>query len=170
MTKPRKRARNLWAPGMVYAVPLGDGSFGVAQAVDEMLTNVIYVALFSDRLDIVPRSPVYPQAASGIALVATWRQDLNRGEWAPLGVAPLAFEKAVFPNERFAASGYVGAKHQDAGLLAEFLAAFHGVVPWNVLFEEDYYDRLLIPGIRRPATAVILNPAAREEYRRTHDE
>ncbi len=153
---------------MVFAVPLPDGSFGLAQAVDAMMVNVIYVALFSDRFPAVPGSVVTPRASSALSLTATWRQALNRGDWPSVGGAPLAFTKAEFPSERFAASGYVGAKHYDAGILAKFLAAYHGLLPWNVMFDESFYDQLLLDGVKRPSTAVVLGTVERDAYRREH--
>ena len=151
---------------MVYAVPLPDGTFGLAQSVDAMAVNIIYVSLFADRLTALPPSTVCPSAATVVALAATWRQELNRGDWFALGVAPVVIEKSQVPNERFAASGYVGATHDDAGILVDLLAAWHGLIPWNVMADESFYDKLLAPGVRRPPTAVLLNAAEREAYRR----
>lgn len=162
----RKRVR--WAPGAVYAVPLTDGSYGLAQAIDAMMVNVIYVALFAARLPAVPEVVPELRPETIVSLAATWRQDLDRGDWPYVGGAPLVVRKAAFPNERFAASGYVGAKHYDAGILADFLSAYHGLLPWNVMHVEDYYDRLLAPGVPRPDTAQLLDPAARAAYRAEH--
>ena len=159
----RKRVR--WAPGAVYAVPLGDGSFGVAQAIDAMMVNVIYVALFADRLPALPVDLPRLRRTAVVALTATWRQHLNRGDWPYIGAAAPVVPKDAFPNEQLAKSGYVGAKHFDAGILANFLAACHGLVPWNVMYVEDYYDRLLAPGVTRPVAARVLDPDARAAYR-----
>ena len=153
---------------MVFAVPLPDGSFGLAQAVDAMMVNIIYVALFSDRFPGLPQSTVAPRTSSAVALSATWRQHLNRGDWPSIGVAPPVFKKAQFPAERFALSGYVGAKHYDAGILADLLAAYHGLIPWNGMHDESYYDHFLLPGRKRPATALVLGAAERDAYRRDH--
>jgi hypothetical protein len=149
----------------VYAVPLEDGSFGFAQAVEAMMANIVYVALLGVRRP--GRPDAVPALTPGdiVSLAATWRQDLNRGDWPQLGPAPLVVTKVDFPNERFAQARYVGAKHYDAGILADFLSAYHGLLPWNVLYEEDYYDRLLPPGVARPPNAVVLSPAERESYR-----
>ena len=124
---------------MVYAVPLTDGSLGIAQAGEaqgEML-NVIYVALFSDRHSCVPDEPPPLKREDSIALVATWRQGLNRGDWLTVGHAPEVFRTPEFPNERYAKNGYVGAQHQDTGLLSNFLSAYHGLIPWNVMHDPE---------------------------------
>jgi hypothetical protein len=168
MPRSKGRKRILWAPGATYAVPLTDGSFGLAQAVDAMMENVIYVALFADRFSELPVGPPPLRRESIVSLTATWRQHLNRGDWPFLGQASLCVGKSAFPNERFARNGYVGAKHADAGLLAQFLSAYHGLLPWNAMYLEDYYDKFLAPGVSRPANAVILDSAARTAYQITH--
>ena len=160
-----RKKRTRWAPGVVYAVPLTDGSYGVAQAVDAMMVNVIYVALFRSRLQSLPDASPSLSRSDVVALTATWRRDLENGDWPVLGSADLAVEKAEFPNERFASKGYIGAKHFDAELLAEFLSAYHGLLPWNVSYEEDAYDQMLAPGICRPDSAIVLDPEARNAYR-----
>lgn len=164
--KGKKRVR--WAPGAVYAVPLTDGSFGLAQAIDAMMENVIYVALFADRFGELPVDPPPLRRESIVSLTATWRQHLNRGDWPFLGKASICVPKSAFPNERFARNWYVGAKHADAALLAQFLSAYHGLLPWNVMYVEDYYDKFLAPGVPRPVNAVILDSDARTAYQRTH--
>jgi hypothetical protein len=153
---------------MVYAVPLADGSFGVAQVgeVQGPFIKVIYVALFAERYAHLPDEVPSLNSESAVSLVATWVQSLNRGEWISLGVAPEIFKKSEFPNEEYASNGYVGAKNYDAGLLAGFLSALHGLLPWNVMHDPAYYDKLLRPGLVRPKAAMILNESEREKYRR----
>jgi hypothetical protein len=150
---------------MTYAVPLSDGSFGIAQAGEAMMTNVIYVALFSNRLPVLSDRPPELERQSAVALSATWRRALNRGDWPSLQQIPEAFHKADFPNERFA-PGYVGAKHHDAGVLRDFLCAYHGLIPWNAMHDPAFYDHLLLSGLKRPDGAVLLDDQARAKYRR----
>ena len=165
MYPPMTGKRSRWAPGAVYAVPLADGSFGFAQAIDAMMDNVIYVALFDNRVHEAPSGPPVLDRQRVVSLAATWRQHLNRGDWAPLGVVAPVVRKSDFPNERFARAGYVGAKHYDAGILADFLSAYQGLLPWNVLYDEGYYDHLLAPGVARPSTVRVLDGEARTAYR-----
>lgn len=167
---PMSRAaypKSRWKPGMVYAVPLCDGSFGVAQAVDSMMTNIIYVAIFSIRHESLPSAAPLLSPETAVALLATWRQALNRGDWPALGLAAPVFQKHQFANESFASSGYVGAKHYDAKIIANLLSAFHGLTPWNVMADERYFESMLSSGVA-PASAIILSPAERDAYRREH--
>jgi len=159
-----KRPR--YTPGMVYAVPLADGTFGIAQAGEAMWPNVIYVALYLDRYPDVPADVPSLQRENVVSRVATWKKDLNKDTWLPLGVATQMAAPHEFPNEASADQGYVGAKHYGVGILAEFLSAFHGLLPWNVMFDPAYYDRLLAPGAARSDKIRMLSDADRTTYRR----
>ena len=163
---PYKKSK--WAPGMTYAMPLPDGSFRIAQAIDTMWPNVIYVALFSNRYQTIPAELPQLKREPVVSLSATWKQHLNRGQWAALGVAIPVFTKSEFPNEQFASDGYVGASNSDAGLLSDFLAAFHGIEPWNVMYKEDYWERYLMFNVSRPSSAVVMSAEERAAYREQH--
>lgn len=161
---PFKRSR--WGPGMVYAVPLADGTFGHVQAISAAMANVIDIAVFSTRSSHLPSAPPNFAKAEVVSLAATWRQDLNSGRWAALGEAPLAVQSCEMPNQVVLRTGtLVGVKHSDAGLITDLLNAWHGLVPWNVMFDESYFDAMLAPGVSRPSTAVMLAPAQRAAFR-----
>ena len=166
MQNESKPKRTRYKPGMVYAVPLADGSYGLAQAGSAMFPTVIYVALFLDRLDAPPTELPSLDSSRLVSLTATWRKNLNNGEWLPLGVTDLSQSLREHPTERLAAAGYVGAKHYDTGLLSEFLSACHGALPWNVMYDPAFYEELLIPGSGRPDRALILGEKERTLYRR----
>ncbi len=164
MTADRfKRTR--WKEGMVFAVPIEDGRFCLAQAVSDYMPNVIYVSLFSNVYEEIPEQTPVLKNENIISLVATWKQNLNNGSWAKIGVAPVLVNQSQFPNEKFAQNGYVGAKNYDSGLLEDFLSAYHGITPWNVMFKENYWESLLAPGVEVPSSAEILAPEEREKYR-----
>jgi len=162
---PRKFKKARWKPGTVYGVPLSDGRFGIAQAVDAMMENVIYVALFSDIVDSPTESLPPLNRENVISLVATWKQSLSNGTWPFLTVKDLVVSKSDFPNERFSANGYIGAKHYEVGIVQKFLSAYHGLMAWNSMADEDYFDTLLAPGINRPENVILLTPEERRIYR-----
>jgi hypothetical protein len=162
-TTQQKHVR--YKPGTVYAIPLADGSFGLAQAGFPMFPTVIYVALFLDRFKAVPCELPQLEGTRLISLTATWRKNLNKGEWIPLGVSELTPGLLEHPTEALAANGHVGAKHYDAGLLSEFLSACHGALPWNVMHDPAYYEKLLVFGAARPEKAVVLGEEERSAYR-----
>lgn len=159
-----KRVR--WKQGTVYGIPLADGSFGLCQAIDAMMTNIIYIAVFSYRFESLPEHAPILDKKNILSLGATWRQSLNNGSWAFIGVCDPVLEKSMFPNENFADVGYVGAKHSDAGLYSKFLSACFGITPWNTMSEHDYWEEYLNTKNARPNTIIVLDTEARDSYRR----
>lgn len=160
---PFKRSK--WAPGMVYAVPLSDGTYGFAQAISEAMLNVIDVVILRTHSTSVPPVPPSIYAADVISLWATWRQDLNNGNWAALGVSLPIVEASDMPNQKLIAAGSVGVQHANGGLIQHLLNAWHGLVPWNTMHDENYFDSKLAPGVLRPANAIVLASTERDAYR-----
>ena len=155
-----------WKPGMVYAVPLLDGSYCYAQAISEAMPTVIDVAVFRTRTEHMPIEPPGLQRNDVIVLSATWRQALNRGDWAALGVTDLIVDRLDMPNQQLLDAGTtVGIKHSDSGIFESLLNAWYGLEPWNVSYNENYFDERLAPGVTRPDSAVVLSPSERELHR-----
>jgi hypothetical protein len=151
---------------MLYAVPLCDGSYGFVQAIAAAMANVIDITVLSTRSALLPTAPPATSHKDVIALLATWRQDLNGGYWAALGASPLIVNPDEMPNQKLIAMGTtVGIKHSSCGLVSDLLNAWHGLAPWNTMHEENYFDSKLAPGVRRPRTAIVLTPMEREAYR-----
>lgn len=46
--------------------------------------------------------------------------------------------------------------------------AYYGLEPWNVLYEATYYDKMLLDGIKRPKTVLLLDEEERNKYRLEH--
>lgn len=162
---PRFKVRR-WKPGMVYAVPLQDGSFGFAQAIAPAMPTVVDLAVFGARAPALPTALPPLGRDDLVALCATWRQELNNGSWHALGVTTLSVDPMDCPNQKPCASGNdVGIEHYDAGLIERLLDAWHGLTAWNVMYEEDFFDEMLAPGVTRPSTAIVLSPEERAQYR-----
>jgi hypothetical protein len=158
-------ARSKCVDGMVYAMPLVDGSYCYAQAISSSMSVVVNLAVFKVRTTTLLSSPPDLLKHDAIAFTATWRRSLNRGDWAALGVHALIVEPTMHPNEMLEDSNGVGVTHSDLGLITNFMNAWFGLEPWNVWYDEQYFDRLLGPGIARPSTAVVLSKEDRDAYR-----
>jgi hypothetical protein len=147
MTRKRKVS---WDPGVVFAVPLPDGSVGIGQAIALMWANVVYCALTDRRLPSASTHARPLDSDSVVARVALTREQLDYGAWPLLGEQPPVCAKADFSNERFASQGYVGAVVYDAALAEDFLAAFHALTPWDNWHDPDYLDHWLVSPDRKP--------------------
>ena len=62
--------------------------------------------------------------------------------------------------------GSIGStSYGGGGTMTDLANAYWGLEPWNVLYEQNYYDDILLKGISRPKSALILNQADRQKYR-----
>ncbi len=149
-----RRKRVPWEPGDLFGVPLADGSFGIVQAVDPWLPEGgVYAAVTDQRAATFPSDTALAPNTRVIALVEVVDNAFDRGWFPRIGpAAPLA-RRADFPNERFARSGYVGAKSYTGGIVADFLSAWHGLASWTAYKDPEYFDKLLVDGIERPPHA-----------------
>lgn len=166
MAAPFKRTR--WKPGFVFALPLADGSFGIAQSIAPVESWAVDLALLSDRFSKVPSDVPALNRASVVSIQATWSRSLNGGWWAKIGSAPLVVEPDECPNQKLLFRGEkgVGCTHSSEGLLQDFLSAYHGLIPWNVYPAHNFDDRLF-PGLARSKAAYLLDDAARLLYQQT---
>ncbi len=158
-----KRVR--WKQGSVYGIPLDDGGFGLCQAIDLMMPNVVYIAVFSYQFKELPETIPPLNRSDILSLGATWKQDLNNGKWASIGICEPIVGKSEFPNEAFAEDGYIGAVTSDSGLYSKFLAACFGLEPWNTMFDPKYWDKYLNSDNTRPSSVNVLSEDARNQYR-----
>jgi len=163
MEQMNKRVK--WKNGYVYALPLTDGSYSVAQAIDSMMPNIGYCAVFNYRFSCFPPSVPALNKRNIIALLAVTKVSIKIERWSILGEATLAAKKKDFPNERFARKGYVGSVTYDSGLIEDLVSGYYALIPWNALFEETFYDEMLLHGIKRPTSVVILSVEERQKYR-----
>lgn len=163
MKQMNKRVK--WKDGYVYALPLTDGSYSVVQAINSMMLNIGYCAVFNDRFSCFPPSAPALNQRNIIALLAVTKMSIKIERWPILGEAPLVAKKKDFPNERFARKGYVGSVTYDSGLIEDFVSGYHALIPWNVLFDENYYDEMLLRSIKRPSSVIILSAEERRKYR-----
>jgi hypothetical protein len=163
-------ARKTWDVGNLFAVPLADGSFSLGQVVgrEAQVLNSITCAFYRTRVSASALANVraVPAASELIAIQFTTKDSLTRRFWKVLGAYPVELPRHLFPHEDKRAHNWIGAEMFGSGNMVNFLNAYFGLKPWNVMFEEDYYDQLLAPGVSRPRTAIVLSASDREAYRR----
>jgi hypothetical protein len=158
MTSAPFRRTLKWRPGDLFAVPLADRSFGLAQAVAPVKTHAIDFALLSHRFEAVPDEVPSANPRDVIGVRATWRTAVTGGHWGKVGSAALTVVADDCPNQRLLQQGQVEVEHSSWGLVEDFLSSWHGLLPWNLNPAFDF-DRYLMPGTKRPSTARILSPA-----------
>jgi|SRR5688500_10520446 len=136
-------------PGDIFGIPLPDGSMGTGQvlSLEPDALNTVGCAFFAAK--------VGPNGFSGsvepIAALLVTPDLLKSGVWPVKSKAPVFLELHERPYESFRASRWVGVKVTGSGIVQEFLAAYHGLEPWDAWHDPSYLDSLLLPGVARPS-------------------
>src|SRR5687767_4762472 len=107
--------RSRWKPGNVYALPLSDRSFGIAQAIvaSPGLPGVINVAVFDYRYARLVECSTTVARDRVVALLGTWRAEMNGGYWALVGWAEPCVRADEFPNLQL--KSLTGHTHHSGG-------------------------------------------------------
>ena len=140
-------------PGDIFGIPLPDGSMGTGQilSLEPDALNSVGCAFFSVT--------VGPAGLSGsvepIAALLVTPDLLKNGVWPVKSKAPVFLERHERPYELFRASHWVGVKVTGSGIVQEFLAAYHGLTPWDAWHDPNYLDSLLLPGVARPEHVIL---------------
>lgn len=147
--------RKTWDVGNIFAIPLGDGTFGVGHVVgrEAEVLNSVTVALYRTRLaggELSGRTSV-PPLDDLLAVQFTTKDLLTRRIWKVLANVPVDLPGNLFPYEDTRANGWVGAKMIGSGILVRFLRSYHGLDCWDQMHDPDYFDKLLVTKECRPA-------------------
>ncbi len=148
----RPKAQN-WKLGDVFAFALEDGSFGFGQVVGVKGRAPATCALLDER----SASPVFdPEAiatARVLAILHCGDLDLASGRWRVIGHREAVVDPWSGP-----------ANDMTWGVIAQLANAYYGLSPWNE-HGEKAYDKILMPGVRRPSNAKIATDEELEERR-----
>ncbi len=144
MVSPLKR--KAWEVGNVAAVPLSDGTFGLAQVVslEPRIKRAVTIAYFDVRLttDQLRDIVAAPSPDHVVSIQFTDRRALTRGVWRVLCSAPVNLAGIPTPFENTRSSGWVGARFYDSGSITLFLQAFWGIRSWDLM--PEFFNGLLL--------------------------
>jgi hypothetical protein len=160
-SKKNKPKPKQWLTGDVFAVPLVDGSFAFGQVLEKKYCTC---ALFDLRLMDSSLNQETFRSLQPVSIVHLSNGDLlNNGHWQVL------FNEKVTVNPNSGQGGRFGeigsTSYGGCSILEDFSNAYWGLAPWNVMYDENYYDKMLLKGLHRPATILILNEVDRAKYR-----
>ena len=97
-------------------------------------------------------------APTPIAALLVTPDLLTSGSWPVKSKAPVLLEREDRPYECYRPLHWVGAKVTGSGVVQAFLAAYHGLMPWDDWHDPEYLDSLLLPGVNRPKGVVLRTP------------
>jgi hypothetical protein len=91
-----------------------------------------------------------------ISIQIVTRDSLDKGVWPILGPGnPISISEDEFPIADFRMREYVGIKIRDSGIMCDFIAAYHKLTIWDNYFDVFYFDKLLLPNIKRPEGVIL---------------
>lgn len=153
--KPKK-----WEVGDVFAIPLCDNTFSIGQVLDKKYCTC---ALFEIRIN----NPLFNQSdfrkLRPISILHLGTDLLNNGTWQILFSDQVTLDPTSGSGGKFGEVGCIS--YGGGGTMTDLADAYFGLQPWNVMYDEDYYDKMLLKGLSRPGTALVLNETERQKYR-----
>jgi hypothetical protein len=145
--------RSAATSGDVFAVSLGDGTWVLAQVIEDEpgAMNSLLCAFYDQQassLDELRQHVSSLDRYEPIAIEFVTKELLKSGVWPVIDNTPPAHREQFTELSALRRAGYVGAKIRGAGIIRMLLMAFYGLYPWDGLADPEYFDKLLRPGAR----------------------
>ena len=140
-------------PGDIFGIPLPDASMGIGQilSLEPDALNSVGCVFFA----ATARPSGFTGVMEPISVLLVTPDLLKSGVWPVKSQGPVFLEPEERPYEIYRASHWVGVRVTGSGIVQEFLAAYHGLTPWDAWHDPHYLDSLLLPGVERPAHVVL---------------
>jgi hypothetical protein len=139
--------------GDVFAIPLPDGDQAIGQVVarvDDL--GSVGCALFSVKHH--PNGPL-PKLVQPISVLLVTPELLQRRVWPVIEQRAVKVSSRYFGWEAFRRALWVGAKIYGAGIIREFMEAYHGFGSWDAMADPKYFNNLLVKGATQPPSAYV---------------
>lgn len=149
-----------WNIGDVFAIPLLDNTFSFGQVLDKKYCTCVLFAIRSINSGLTFEEF---KKLTPISILHLGKDLLNNGQWKVLFNIKPTLNPDNGSGGKFGTIGCTS--YGGGGIMNDLANAYWGLEPWNVLYVENYYDEILLKGVIRPNTALILNPIDRQKYR-----
>jgi len=158
--RPKKQK---WKVGDIFQVPLENGKYTFGQVVWQSYNNPVCGLFDFSETEV----PTLEEIISFpfISILSLTPNSLDNHRWKVLGNMNVSVQKKDVPK-KFNGTDCIGAVSFTSGTLEDLANAFYGVIPWNVYAEEDYFDQILLPSVKRPSTSKVLSLSERSLYRK----
>ena len=143
--------------GDLFAVPLSDGTYGLGHIIDRDRYSA-RCALFAKRSKVtVSLLKGIDDALRGpLTILDLTSNELNSGAWPVIGHHVVDYSAFKIPTDG------VGVSH-TSGAAPGFLEAYHGLEPWDGMFDPRYHEKQLAPGVLVPTTVRYKRDMAKED-------
>lgn len=158
--RPKKQR---WKVGDIFQIVLKDRTFAFGQILWKNYTQPVCGLFDLNKTDV----PTLDKIISNpfISILSITSISLDNHSWKVLGQMNVTVQKEDVP-EKFNGTPCIGAESFTSGIFEELANAFYGVTPWNVFAEEDCFDQMLLPTVKRPSTVNVLSLSERNLYRK----
>jgi hypothetical protein len=156
--RPKPKKSNI---GDVFVIPLCDNTFSIGQVIDKK--HHCTCALFEIRINVIQLTVSEFKKLRPISILHLSDNLLSNGTWEFL------FNEQVTLNPNSGCGGRygdIGSASFSPEMITDLANAYWGILPWNVMFDENFYDHLLLNSESRPSTALVLNEIERQKYRK----
>ena len=150
-TKRTRRKRQKWQVGDYFLIMLKDGEFSIGQAIAEIskIYSVVCV-LFNIKIKEDGLEKIKDLTINDIISIMVVTKDaLDWGNWSVVcNDIPCSVEQYVNINKL--TSNTLGLETSTPGIAIDFLDAFYGLAPWDMYYEPDHFDKLLVSPDKKP--------------------
>ncbi|MDP3726252.1 MAG: Imm26 family immunity protein [bacterium] len=154
-----------WKEGDYFLIPLSDGSFGVGQVIyketrgGRAKNGSPYVGLFSTHVSGVTefereKSNLENSDSHLASVLLTIGTRLTDCLWTIVGSGVLRNIEKYINIQLLKDNNYIGETSYTDGISVDFLEAYNGLKPWDMYFEPDYFDKLLISSDKKPKNLI----------------
>jgi hypothetical protein len=157
--RPKKQK---WSIGDLFLISLSNNTYALGQVIWLSYTEPvcglidIYFRKIPDLVEI--------ENFKYISVLSVTSCSLDDYSWKVIGNKDVMIEKSEV-DWKHRGGSEIGSISHTSGVLDELAEAYFGIQPWNVMYDDDYFDQLLLPSVTRPSAAIILSPIERERYR-----
>lgn len=142
-------ARQKVKVGDVFWVVLEDNSFVLGQIIQEepKVLNSITCVFFDCRVNNIDGAIL--SFDKPICCQFVTKDLFNSGQWQRVCNLPNQVDDSLLPYKETSLNDWIGAKVIGSGIIIKFLAAFYGLREWDEMFNPNYYQELLLSGVKR---------------------
>ncbi|MGG2091473.1 Imm26 family immunity protein [Bacillus sp. S13(2024)] len=158
--RPKKQK---WKVGDIFLLNLSNGTYGFGQILWKPFGSPV-CGLFDLNTETIPTVAKISNHPF-ISVLTLLPSSLDKGDWKVIGNADVRIDIEKVPWQH-RGLGDVGSMSCNDGILLKLANAYYGLFPWNVFYEEDYFDKILLSPFKRSNIAKVLSPIEREEYRK----
>ncbi|MBP8083829.1 MAG: hypothetical protein KAZ87_11575 [Spirochaetes bacterium] len=160
----KRPKRQKWNIGDIFAIKLDDGFYSYGQVLGihtyKSPTNCLF-EIKSDKLMIPIEAIISSRILTILHCDACYLSDYS---------FQIIYNHKVLANPNSGPWGkcesHVGQTTGSDGHILDLANAWWGLIPWNVMHDEDYYDQHLLKGVARSKLALVLSIKDRIKYRK----